>query len=75
MKKKTRKSMKSFLKYHPGPFLVVPGKDGVDSTYDIYCKSSKSYFISVHYWEQEAWAQCVATAITHLLNENRQLSR
>ena len=47
-------------------YTYSPGKDGVDSTFDIYCDDR--HVISVHYWDEKNWAEAVALHITKALH-------
>jgi len=53
----------NFLDHYPGPFVITPGVDGVDLTFDISCRSTKQHIVAVTYWTQRMWARRVAKAI------------
>ncbi|MEZ6128926.1 MAG: hypothetical protein R3C59_09605 [Planctomycetaceae bacterium] len=56
-------SISNFLKRYPGPYVIIPGSDGVDFTFDLCCRSTKQPIVSVAYWSRQMWARRVARVI------------
>lgn len=57
-----------FLARYPGPFAYQDGSDGVDATFDIFCRTTGDHIASPHYWDDRLPCELEARVITELLN-------
>lgn len=71
----TQFHIQSFQQLFPGPYSLQPGTNGVDSTFDIYCRKSGELIISTDFWYEEERAQRDATVITMALESMRHTPR
>jgi hypothetical protein len=71
----TTPTYQTFLQRFPGPYSFEPGTDGVDNTFDIYCRTSGERIISACYWEARDAATLNATVLTHALEYSRLKTR
>lgn len=57
-----------FLARYPGPFAYQDGSDGVDATFDIFCRTTGDHVASAFYWDARLESELEANVITGLLN-------
>ena len=57
-----------FLAHYPGPFAYQDGSDGVDATFDVYCRKTGKHIVSTFYWDDRLPCELEARVITELLN-------
>ncbi len=50
------------------PFGIRPGSDGVDETFDVFCRETGIVVAAFHYWYAESEAKCQARQFTAALN-------
>lgn len=66
------KTLNNFYNFFPGVFIVRPGTNGCDRTFDVYCSASGKFVISFDYWDEWQHASMVAFAVAEALNQNRE---
>ncbi len=57
-----------FLTRYPGPFANQDGSDGVDATFDIFCRTTGDHIVSTFYWDARLESELKANVVTGLLN-------
>ena len=67
----TQSIRNSFLSRYPGPYSVQPGRDGVDCTFDISCRTTSKHIVSAAYWHEEESALLIASALTIAMESAR----
>lgn len=55
-----------------GPFAYMPGKNGVDNTFDVICLCTGYLVAYSSYWEDRDNAEAIAYAMTFALNRHYQ---
>ena len=70
---KTKRQTTKFLKRFPGPYGYYRSTDGVDDTFNVYCRSSRQDIISTYFWTQspayELIVRVVCAALSSLNSE------
>lgn len=61
-----------FQKRYPGPYAYQPGTDGVDKTFDIFCRTTGERIISSNYWYEEENANIIASVVMLALEFSRR---
>ncbi len=56
------------LARYPGPFAYQDGSDGVDATFDVFCRTTGDHVASTFYWEARLESEIEAYVITAVLN-------
>lgn len=57
-----------FVQRYPGPFVFVPGVNGVDATFDVSCSWTNEHLVSTYYWDDREQGEQVAKLVTNALN-------
>lgn len=59
-----------FDQMFPGPYVYVPGTNGVDETFDVTCTRTKTVVAYATYWYERESAEAIAYAVTQALNRH-----
>jgi len=68
----TQSPTNPFLTRYPGPYAIRPSTEGVDLTFDVFCRTTDKLIIAARYWEAEEDARRVASVIALALELARR---
>lgn len=63
---------KTFLETYPGPYGYYPSTDGVDNTFNVYCRTTRRDIITSNYWDDVKEAERIAMVTSLALEAIRK---